>query len=1148
MVMAMATGRETTPAAAPLPDTALSVLAALAERGVSLHAYDGRLRSSGPPGAIDAALASRLRAQRSVIEAALVDGRFYPGNHAHVQATAFWQAEEAAVRDCPRLAPAPQLRLDEPATAIAIGPAPASRLLAAVLFTLWRWTGGPAVALRVRTRTGALPVRIAPSPHGSFAALRADVLRAWRAALRMRGAGAALMNAAGASCQVEIDLRRHVPADAGPPDGDAQAPWLTFVRAPMQGPHRWMMRHRMALFDATQATWFAGAVADCLAAMAGPAMTRGAAREGAAAWSAPASCPVGHAVALPAVSIAGEIARRTALTPGAPALVGGGRRLDYRALDRAANALARRLLDSGARPGAPLAILLERGPDVPVCFLAALKAGLCLAPLDPDWPVERLADVLERLAPALVVVDRVRADLALPQVTCADLTPLDATFEEHAAPDHPVYIVHTSGTTGVPKAALNVQRGLLNRLLFMNRYFGADAAATVLQTTPHWFDSALWQFFWPWMNGGCCVVEDAVAGAWAASPHAQLLEEGVRTVDFTPSRLRAFLDEVASDHGLALRHVIVGGELLSGGVIAAFRARLPGVRLHNFYGPSETSIGVICADVTDVAPGQPVPIGRPIDNVFVRVVDPDGAVLPPGAVGELLIGGACVGAGYVGDPAETARVFIPDPVAGAAHTMYRSGDLVRCLADGSLQCLGRRDGQLKLRGLRIESQEIRHVLEACPVIAQAHVALRGQDEHARLVAYVVLRGGMPPPAGWDAPLRLALAARLPRHMVPGAIVALPALPLRSSGKVDETQLPDPIDPDRGNAAPPGGAGHGYRRAMAALWSDVLGGASISEDDDFFALGGHSLLAARLIARIGTQFGIAVPLRLLLAEPVLGRFTDAVLRGASGAACPNPVPLRRAGAGAPLFLVHGGDGELTYARHLAAELEPGFPVYGFGAAGLRAGETPVEGGPALAADYVAALRAIQPHGPYRLGGWSAGGAIACEMARQLEACAEPVELVILIDTPRYRRLDAATRPATTLAARLEQLRALSGGAGSDAGSLPGADDVQGWLARGRAAGWLHGDAGADEAERVLAVRLALACAVHSHDGALPSCTVVLAVAAAHADRYLGWGVIPGWHRVDVPGDHLSMVTPVHAPALARALSPFLVSPSSLTESS
>jgi amino acid adenylation domain-containing protein len=569
-----------------------------------------------------------------------------------------------------------------------------------------------------------------------------------------------------------------------------------------------------------------------------------------------------------------------------------------------------------------------------------------------------------------------RSDVLAPQFVVGDFDATHTDLPDYPAPDFPVYIVHTSGTTGTPKAALNFQRGLLNRLLFMTRYFGSDAAQSVLQTTPHWFDSAFWQLFWPWMNGGCCVVERTDDEAWAAGPYAQLAEEGVTLTDITPSRLCAFLDSIPADNRLALQHVIVGGELLSSGAIMIFRKKLPSARLHNFYGPSETAIGVICADVTENRGEQPVPIGWPIDNVHVRVTDRDGNELPDGAVGELLIGGVCVGGGYVGNPEETAARFIPDPVDGADRIVYRSGDLVRYLADGSLQCLGRKDDQIKLRGLRIECQEIRHVLESCPEVIQAYVTLRGPDDNKRLVAYVVLRTGKS--AGCVESLRRALTCRLPAHMVPNAIVALSELPLRSSGKVDDARLPDE---DRVTPARPP---QGFRRSMAALWSEVLECGLVGESDDFFARGDHSLLTARLIARVRDRFGIQVPLRLLLSEPVLGPFSDAVLRIASGAYCPNPVPLRKGGSARPLFLVHGGVGELAYARHLAAELHPGFPVYGFAAPGLHAEEAALDSVPELAARYVAALRRIQTRGPYRLGGWSAGGMIGYEMARQLEA--------------------------------------------------------------------------------------------------------------------------------------------------------------------
>ena len=1145
-----------------MPGTPAAVLAQLAARGVSLYAHDARLRSSGPPGAIDALLGAGLRTHRDAILAALATSaapaghRFYPGNYAQVVAAAHWLAERAAIGACVRLTPAPQAAGAGAALA-PVGPASRLRLLAAVALTLAQWTGADEVALRVLTPAGPLPLRVAigMAQDITFAQLCAAMLRAYRTGARMRRHGGAALHAASLACQVEVDLNRCPLAGGG-----AGAPaWIGFSMVVETGAHDraaqagsgWAVRHQRAFFDATQAGWFAAAVDACLAytcTHAAVSLAGLAAQVGAACRPAGAA---GAGAALPAAAIARAIADQAARTPDLAALAAGPYRLSYRELDQQAHALALRLLACGARPGQPLAILLPRDARVPLCFLAGLKAGLTLAPLDPDWPAARLADVLAQLAAPLLLVDQARPDLAVPQCVVAaldaHLAPAPAhpapALPDYTAPDHPVYIVHTSGTTGTPKAALNVQRGLLNRLLFMNRYFGAAAARMVLQTTPHWFDSALWQFFWPWLNGGCCVIEDTSEAVAADGPLAQLADHAVTMVDFTPSRLRSFLDTVGAGALPDLRHVIVGGELLSAGIIAAFRTRLPGARLHNFYGPSETAIGVICADVTAHAAELPVPIGAPIDNVTVCVVDRNGAVLPAGAVGELLIGGVCVGAGYVGNPAETARLFISDPAGGAA-IVYRSGDLVRYLADGSLQCLGRRDGQVKLRGLRIESQEIRQVLEACPEVVQAHVALRGQDDQARLMAYVVLAGA--PGPGWEAALRAALGRRLPAHMLPHAIVALPELPLRSSGKVDEARLPD--RPPAARAAPARPL-HGYRRTMAALWSEVLGGGPFDETDDFFACGGHSLLAVKLIAAIRARCGVMAPLRLLLAKPVLGPFADAVFGRGGSPTCPNPVPLRKEGAAPPLFLVHPGGGDLFYARNIAAEMPPGIPVYGFGAAGLQPGETPIDNVPGLAAQYVAELRLVQPHGPYQLGGWSSGGMIAYEMAHQLGALGETVAMLILIDTPRYQLLDAATVPAHTRAEKLARLRAMTLGV---ADQPAWEDDGASWLAPARAIGWLLPDATLEEADRVLALRLALTRAIHSYWRAAPACPAVLVVATDgnEDDRTRGWPATPGWHSVFSPGHHISMVTPAHAPALARTIARFLIAPptpSTFTES-
>jgi amino acid adenylation domain-containing protein len=642
---------------------------------------------------------------------------------------------------------------------------------------------------------------------------------------------------------------------------------------------------------------------------------------------------------------------------------GGPQSLTYAALSSAANRLARHLRGRGVGPETVVAISAERSLGLVVGILAILKAGGAYLPLDSDYPRERLLYMLDDAgARILLTHGEPTARLAAGNGDAArriETLRIDAPGAPWrrrsgkdlprsaggAAPENLAYVIYTSGSTGRPKGAMNTHRGIVNQLLWRQQRFGLSADDRMLQKTPASFDVSVWEMFSALLVGGRVVM--ARPGGHRDAPYLWqvLAAQEITKVHFVPAMLAMFLEEAAAGRSLpslpALRRILVGGEALSPELRQRCREVLP-APLHNLYGPTETAV-----DVTFWACAPPavavVPIGRPLANTRIHLLDRDGREAPIGVPADLFIGGIQVGRGYLGRPQLTAERFVPDPFGEPGSRLYATGDVARYLLDGAIDYLGRADGQVKIRGFRIELGEIETALRRHPAVREAMVnVVEGPAPGAgaavrRLVAYVVAAD--PSQAQLGAVLRQALADRLPEHMMPAAFVVLPGLPLLPSGKVDRKALPAPDWH--------GGAASGERtaprspleRALAALWAEVLGfapaadGASdrdsglatpdpaapaIAIEDSFFDLGGHSLLATRLLSRVRLAFGVELSLRRLFEAPRLGAMAREI--GALGAAMgPPPLSRRPAGTEAPL----------SYAQErlwLVAQLTPGSTAY------------------------------------------------------------------------------------------------------------------------------------------------------------------------------------------------------------------------------
>ncbi|PFG70378.1 non-ribosomal peptide synthase protein (TIGR01720 family)/amino acid adenylation domain-containing protein [Pseudomonas poae] len=543
--------------------------------------------------------------------------------------------------------------------------------------------------------------------------------------------------------------------------------------------------------------------------------------------------------------------------------------LTFAQLHTQANRLAHYLRDKGVGPDVCVAIAAERSPQLLVGLLAIIKAGGAYVPLDPDYPAERLAYMLKDsgvhlLLTQTALLDRVPSAEGV-CVIAMDSLHLDSWPTQppglHLDGDNLAYVIYTSGSTGQPKGVGNTHAALAERLQWMQATYQLNDSDVLMQKAPISFDVSVWECFWPLITG-CRLV---LAGPGEhRDPHriAQLVQaHGVTTLHFVPPLLQLFIDEPLVPECTSLRRLFSGGEALPAELRNRVLAQLPAVQLHNRYGPTETAINVTHWHCT-ADDGERSPIGRPLGNVICRVLDEQLNPLPAGVPGELCIGGIGLARGYLGRAGLTAERFVADPLGEAGARLYRSGDRARWSADGVLEYLGRLDQQVKLRGFRVEPEEIEARLLALDGVAQAVVLVRD----AQLIGYYTAHAALD-----EQDVKAALAAELPEYMVPAQLMRLDAMPLSPSGKLDRRALPAPVWQTREHIEPE----TPLQQQIAAIWREVLGLAAIGLRDDFFALGGHSLLATQIISRTRQACDVELPLRTLFEASELGAFAEQV---------------------------------------------------------------------------------------------------------------------------------------------------------------------------------------------------------------------------------------------------------------------------------
>ncbi|MGG4103276.1 amino acid adenylation domain-containing protein [Paenibacillus lautus] len=727
-------------------------------------------------------------------------------------------------------------------------------------------------------------------------------------------------------------------------------------------------------------------------------------------WSAP--LPVTKQATLPQ-----QFEEQVSRSPQSVAIVHDGLSLSYEELNERANRLAHWLIAAGVGTDQIVALALPRSMDMVIGILAVLKAGAAYLPLDPEYPEDRLAYMMENACPVCLitsvhVLDRLpgsanircividESEQALRLQCYSKENPSDHERHRPLKPQNAAYIIYTSGSTGKPKGVLVPHQNVIRLFDSTANWFHFDETDVWTLFHSYAFDFSVWELWGPLLYGGRLVVVPHTISRSPDDMLSLLVREGVTVLNQTPSAfyplIQADREQAEMGQKLSLRYVVFGGEALELGRLADWYERHAddAPRLINMYGITETTVHVSYMELNRnlALPGAGSMIGEAIPDLRVYVLDAKLRPVPYGVTGEMYVAGAGLARGYWGRPDLTADRFVADPYGPPGTRMYRTGDLAKRQADGTLDYLGRSDHQVKIRGFRIELGEIESVLIRHEALAQAAVIVReDQPGDRRIAAYVVSKPSCELSSG--AELRRYAASMLPDYMVPGAFVFMDKLPLTPNGKLDRKALPAPdmaFDADGRHPRTP------QEEVLCELFAEILGVKRVGIDDGFFELGGHSLLAVRLISRVREALGKELSIAALFESPTVAGLVDKLEMGGGTSALQVVLPLRAHGSHIPLFCVHPAGGLSWCYAGLMKHLGMDYPIYGLQARGIAQVEELPKSLEEMTTDYIDHIRSLQPKGPYRLLGWSLGGNVAQSIAVQLQKAGEDIELLAILD--------------------------------------------------------------------------------------------------------------------------------------------------------
>ena len=719
---------------------------------------------------------------------------------------------------------------------------------------------------------------------------------------------------------------------------------------------------------------------------------------------------------------------QAAQNPGAVASVEDAGAVTYGELERRANQLARYLVRRGLQPGTLVGVCVERSAATLVALLGILKAGGAYVPLDPDYPVARLEFMVQDTAAPLIVTLEQHRGLFAAGVAAARLVCLDALAADLAAeavedprvpvtPEMPVYVMYTSGSTGQPKGVVIPQKGVV-RLVCNPDYVTLGPREVILHNAPLAFDASTFEIWGALLNGGCVALLPAGPVSLTEMGEA-IRRHGVTTLWLTAGLFHLMVEERLEDLR-PLRQLLAGGDVLSPEKVRKVLQGLPDCRLINGYGPTENTTFTCCHTVTRTeALAGGVPIGRPVANTTVLILDEQQQPVAPGEPGELYTGGDGLALGYWKQPELTAERFVPNPFGTTpGDRLYKTGDRCRHRADGIIEFLGRMDQQVKIRGFRIEPGEIETALASHPAVSVAAVIARSVAGGKELVGYVVWRRESAVSAEH---LRTWLAGRLPDHLVPARIIVLPAMPLTANGKVDRAALAVREEP----AVAAGDTAQDLPRTplegkLAGLWAKVLGREKIALRENFFELGGNSLSALQLAVGVEKLLAHPLPIAVLFQAPTVELLARWITDKNWAPDWSSIIPLKAQGTKPPIFFVHAMYGDVFCYLPMAKLLPEDQPGYGIQAAGIDGRREPHKSFEEMAAHYARELCSFLPTGAFCLVGFSMGGVLAYEIACQLRRLDRQVALVGIIDNEPMGQLDFWPRVLSKIEFRLRSV--------------------------------------------------------------------------------------------------------------------------------